>query len=60
MRGPALLRSALGAFALSLALGASARAQTSPGIAIVTNPRTVASDLSFLELRKIFLGEVQF
>ena len=29
-------------------------------IAIVTNPRTSTSDLSFLELRKIFLGEKQF
>ncbi len=29
-------------------------------IAIVTNPQTRTSDLSFLELRKIFLGDKQF
>lgn len=60
---------ACAAFALCLSIGvlapgsagglAPALAQT-PGIAIVTNPRTAANDLSFLELRKIFLGEVQF
>ena len=33
---------------------------TSSAIAIVTNPSTTTSDLSFLELRKIFLGEIQF
>lgn len=33
---------------------------SSSAIAIVTNPRTATSDLSFLELRKIFLGEIQF
>jgi ABC-type phosphate transport system substrate-binding protein len=39
----------------------AAAAQGAPAaIAIVTNPRTAANDLSFLELRKIFLGEVQF
>ena len=35
-------------------------AQESSAIAIVANPRTATSDLSFLELRKIFLGEKQF
>lgn len=45
-----------------LGLGsADARAQNGgAAIAIVTNPRTSTSDLSFLELRKIFLGEKQF
>ena len=37
-----------------------AGAQATSAIAIVTNPRTATSDLSFLELRKIFLGEIQF
>lgn len=37
-----------------------AGAQGTSAIAIVTNPRTTTSDLSFLELRKIFLGEIQF
>lgn len=54
---------ALAAFGLASAtLGArTAAAQGDPAaIAIVTNPRTATSDLSFLELRKIFLGEKQF
>lgn len=38
----------------------TAAAQGAASIAIVTNPRTSTSDLSFLELRKIFLGEMQF
>ena len=37
-----------------------AAAQESAAIAIVTNPRTAVNDISFLELRKIFLGEMQF
>jgi len=54
---------ALAAFGLASAtFGArSAAAQdNTAAIAIVTNPRTATSDLSFLELRKIFLGEKQF
>lgn len=46
---------------LEAALGTPAAvAQDSAAIAIVTNPRTAVSDISFLELRKIFLGEMQF
>jgi ABC-type phosphate transport system substrate-binding protein len=43
----------------STTLGART-AEAQSAIAIVTNPRTATSDLSFLELRKIFLGEKQF
>ena len=54
----------LAAFAVAglvLAMPGTAAAQASASaIAIVTNPRTSTSDLSFLELRKIFLGEKQF
>lgn len=38
----------------------SAFAQTSGAIAIVTHPDTRVDDVTFLELRKIFLGEQQF
>jgi ABC-type phosphate transport system substrate-binding protein len=55
------------AFSAGAALGPKATlgprilaAQESAAIAIVTNPRTAVSDISFLELRKIFLGEMQF
>jgi hypothetical protein len=55
------------AFSTAAALGPKATlgpriaaAQDSAAIAIVTNPRTAVSDISFLELRKIFLGEMQF
>jgi hypothetical protein len=49
------------AFGLEAALGTPAAvAQDSAAIAIVTNQRTTVSDISFLELRKIFLGEMQF
>jgi hypothetical protein len=46
--------------ALASALGAGSVAAQDSAIAIVTNPRTATSDISFLELRKIFLGEKQF
>jgi hypothetical protein len=53
--------SAGAAFGPRAVLGPSgAAAQESASIAIVTNPRTAVSDLSFVELRKIFLGEMQF
>jgi ABC-type phosphate transport system substrate-binding protein len=49
------------AFGPEAALGPpAAAAQDAAAIAIVTNPRTAVSDISFLELRKIFLGEMQF
>ena len=49
------------AFCHEAVLGPSpAAAQESAAIAIVTNPRTAVNDISFLELRKIFLGEMQF
>ena len=50
----------LGAIALATAFGARESHAQNAAIAIVTNPRTATSDLSFLELRKIFLGEKQF
>ncbi len=50
----------LGAIALATALGARESQAQNAAIAIVTNSRTTANDLSFLELRKIFLGEKQF
>ena len=40
--------------------GTAAAQGAASEIAIVTNPGTSTSDLSFLELRKIFLGEKQF
>lgn len=63
MRSIASLRWIVSAIAVSAgaALAPSAlAAQEAASIAIVTNPRTAASDISFLELRKIFLGEMQF
>ena len=48
------------ALALASALGAGSLAAQDSAITIVTNPRTATSDISFLELRKIFLGEKQF
>lgn len=63
-RGPRTPRSLAVAALVVAGLGlaaAEARGQdTASAIAIVTNPRTTTSDLSFLELRKIFLGEKQF
>jgi ABC-type phosphate transport system substrate-binding protein len=61
----AALRSTLALGVLWLAagtLGAPGALGQGPAaaIAIVANPRTETSDLSFLELRKIFLGEKQF
>lgn len=50
----------LSAVALASAFGARSLAAQDSAIAIVTNPRTATSDISFLELRKIFLGEKQF
>ena len=50
----------LGAITLASVLGVRGALAQDAAIAIVTNPRTTASDLSFLELRKIFLGEKQF
>ena len=50
----------LGVIALASAFGARGAPAQSAAIAIVTNQRTAESDLSFLELRKIFLGEKQF
>ena len=63
MRSIASLRWIVSAIAVSAgaALAPSAlAAQEAASIAIVTNPRTAANDISFLELRKIFLGEMQF
>jgi ABC-type phosphate transport system substrate-binding protein len=62
---PALLRRILVAAAVAvgsvtLRAGTAAAQDTPSAIAIVTNPRTATSDISFLELRKIFLGEIQF
>ncbi len=50
----------MGAITLASALGTRGALAQDAAIAIVTNSRTTASDLSFLELRKIFLGEKQF
>ncbi|HUF88765.1 MAG TPA: hypothetical protein VMR66_02160 [Gemmatimonadota bacterium] len=61
-RGPRTPRSLAAAALVVVGLGLAAaetRGQDT-AIAIVTNPRTTTSDLSFLELRKIFLGEKQF
>lgn len=46
-------------FTLAITAGTAAGQDATP-IAIVTNPQTSATDLSFLELRKVFLGEKQF
>ena len=50
----------MGAITLASALGTRGALAQDAAIAIVTNSRTTASDLSFLKLRKIFLGEKQF
>ena len=75
MRGRTVLARTLAALALVTSAGLGldapigleaglgprmAAAQDSSAIAIVTNSRTAVSDISFLELRKIFLGEMQF
>ena len=50
----------MGAITLASALGTRGALAQDAALAIVPNSRTTASDLSFLELRKIFLGEKQF
>lgn len=64
-RGTGRRRARLTALALVVGLGTivqarSARAQEGGAIAIVVHPDTSVENLSFLELRKIFLGEQQF
>lgn len=50
------LAAAIAAFGIALA----PRPATAQAVAIVAHPDTSVEDLSFLELRKIFLGEQQF
>ncbi len=53
---------ALAALALLCGFSATARGQAAAGqaVAIVVHPQTAVSDVSFSELRRIFLGEQQF
>ncbi|MGH7558437.1 MAG: hypothetical protein ACREMD_11795, partial [Gemmatimonadota bacterium] len=50
----------LGGILVALLVGAPAARAQDPAVAIVVNPSTAVNDLSFLELRNIFLGERQF
>lgn len=60
-RSPRVALLALAVAAASLGAARPADAQETPfAIAIVTHPSTPIDDLSFGELRKIFLGEQQF
>ena len=55
----AMMRSAWLIVALLIALPHSAQAQRAP-VAIVVHPETPIDDLSFAQLRRIFLGEQQY
>lgn len=54
------LRLALAAAIAAFGIALAPRPATAQAIAIVAHPDTSVEDLSFLELRKIFLGEQQF
>jgi ABC-type phosphate transport system substrate-binding protein len=60
-----LKRLAFGALVCASMMGsplhvARAQSNTRQAIAIVVNPKSAVTDLSFVELRRIFLGEQQF